>query len=72
MSITKELILALPKTDLHVHLDGSLRVSTLLELAKEYDVHLPSYTEAGLRELVFKDEYDLRQAGDFIGEDAQP
>lgn len=31
--INKEFIKKLPKTDLHVHLDGSLRMSTLLELA---------------------------------------
>ncbi|RME53097.1 MAG: adenosine deaminase family protein [Deltaproteobacteria bacterium] len=47
----------LPKTDLHVHLDGSLRLSTLIELAREYNVALPSYTEAGLRETVFKERY---------------
>ena len=47
-----------PKTDLHVHLDGSLRINTLIELAKEYKVDLPSYTESGLRETVFKDNYN--------------
>ncbi|MBP7460270.1 MAG: adenosine deaminase family protein [Candidatus Delongbacteria bacterium] len=47
----------IPKSDLHVHLDGSLRISTLIELAREYKVELPSYTEAGLRELVYKDKY---------------
>lgn len=55
--ITEEFVKALPKTDLHVHLDGSIRISTLIELAKEYNVELPSYTEEGLRELVFKDRY---------------
>lgn len=54
---SKELIQALPKTDLHVHLDGSLRISTLIELAKEQGVELPSYEEEGLKELVFKDRY---------------
>lgn len=47
----------IPKTDLHVHLDGSFRLSTLIELAKEQKVELPSYTEQGLRELVFKPSY---------------
>ncbi len=28
---------ALPKTDLHVHLDGSLRLETVLELSKRFD-----------------------------------
>ncbi len=54
---SRELLQALPKTDLHCHLDGSLRISTLIELAKERKVQLPSMTEAGLRELVFKDSY---------------
>ncbi len=55
--MTSEFLRAIPKTDLHVHLDGSLRLPTLIELAKAQNVKLPSYTEAGLRELVFKDNY---------------
>lgn len=55
--ISTEFIRRLPKTDLHVHLDGSMRITTLIELAKERNVELPSYTEEGLRELVFKDRY---------------
>ncbi|HRS66959.1 MAG TPA: adenosine deaminase family protein, partial [Spirochaetia bacterium] len=47
----------IPKTDLHVHLDGSLRISTLIELAHEFNITLPSYTESGLKELVFKPSY---------------
>jgi adenosine deaminase len=46
-----------PKTDLHVHLDGSIRIPTLIDLAKSRGVKLPSYTEEGLRETVFKDRY---------------
>ncbi len=48
---------ALPKTDLHVHLDGSLRLPTLIELARERGVKLPSQTPEGLLELVFKESY---------------
>ncbi len=40
----------LPKTDLHVHLDGSLRLSTIIELANEYKVELPSKNPAELSE----------------------
>jgi len=40
----RELLRALPKTDLHVHLDGSLRPATLLELAAEQDAALPFRT----------------------------
>ena len=50
-------IRAIPKTDLHVHLDGSLRLPTLIELARERRVALPSDTEEGLNELVFKSAY---------------
>ncbi len=35
MKISEEFIRKLPKTDLHVHLDGSLRMETVLELARE-------------------------------------
>lgn len=38
----------LPKTDLHVHLDGSLRASTILELADERGIVLPGATPEGL------------------------
>lgn len=54
---SEDLLRALPKTDLHCHLDGSLRIQTLIELARERKVKLPSETESGLRELVFKDRY---------------
>ncbi|MBI3566065.1 MAG: adenosine deaminase family protein [Elusimicrobia bacterium] len=55
--ISPEFIRAIPKSDLHLHLDGSLRLKTLIELAREMKVKLPSYSEAGLRKLVFKDSY---------------
>ena len=56
-AIPDEFIRRIPKTDLHVHLDGSLRIPTLIELAKQQRVKLPSTTEDGLRQLVFKDKY---------------
>ncbi|MBD3335873.1 MAG: adenosine deaminase [Candidatus Eisenbacteria bacterium] len=40
-AIPRTLIEHLPKTDLHVHLDGSLRPATLFELAAEQGVELP-------------------------------
>lgn len=55
--ITREFVQAIPKTDLHVHLDGSLRVPTLIELAKSRKVALPSQTVTGLMETVFKKQY---------------
>lgn len=56
-TISRELIAQLPKSDLHLHLDGSLRLDTLLELAKSHKVKLPSRTRSGLLELVFKRAY---------------
>src|SRR3970282_2489137 len=38
----------LPKVDLHRHLEGSLRLKTFLEVAKEQDLDLP-HEEAKLR-----------------------
>jgi adenosine deaminase len=62
MNYKKEFLLAIPKTDVHVHLDGSLRIPTLIDLAKSRGIELPSFEEAGLRELVFKDSYaDLNE-----------
>ncbi len=55
--ITREFLEQIPKTDLHLHLDGSLRIPTLIELAKASKIKLPSETEAGLQELVFKEKY---------------
>lgn len=48
-SIPLELIQRLPKTDLHVHLDGSLRLRTILELAQQHKIVLPAADEDGLR-----------------------
>jgi adenosine deaminase len=52
-----DVIRRLPKTDLHVHLDGSLRIPSLIEMARERKVPLPSQSEAGLRETVFRPSY---------------
>ncbi|MCF7838654.1 MAG: adenosine deaminase family protein [Candidatus Marinimicrobia bacterium] len=52
-----EFIRAIPKTDLHLHLDGSLRIATLLELAQAEGLELPGASEAELRRAVFKDSY---------------
>lgn len=57
-AIPSDFIRLIPKTDLHVHLDGSLRLPTLIELAKKRKVKLPSYTEDGLKRLVFKTHYN--------------
>jgi adenosine deaminase len=54
----------MPKSDLHLHLDGSLRIPTLIEMAKKNNIKMPSYTEEGLRELVFKSNY--KNLGEYL------
>lgn len=54
---SSDFLRAIPKADLHLHLDGSLRPSGLIDMAKRSKVELPSYSEEGLFELVFKDSY---------------
>ncbi len=54
--LTRELIHQLPKTDLHCHLDGCLRVETILELAQERDVRLPATDPETLRNILVQDE----------------
>jgi adenosine deaminase len=34
---------ALPKTEIHVHLEGSIRTQTIIDLAREYNLQLPAY-----------------------------
>jgi adenosine deaminase len=50
MNFDLEMIRRLPKTDLHCHLDGSLRVTTLWELAEKQGVALPMKSPAELRD----------------------
>lgn len=45
-----ELCRAMPKVELHVHLEGSIRPETVLKLAQRNGVELPADTVEGLRE----------------------
>jgi adenosine deaminase len=56
LAVTEELLHALPKTDLHCHLDGSMRVKTILELAEQQKVKLPADTEDGLAKAIHMGE----------------
>jgi aminodeoxyfutalosine deaminase len=53
--------LTYPKIELHVHLEGTVRPRTLLEIARRNDYALPADTEEGLAEL-----YDFRDFAQFI------
>ncbi len=48
----RTILLNLPKIDLHRHLEGSLRLSTLAEIAEEHAVDLPSWSLEELRPYV--------------------
>ncbi|MDD2715671.1 MAG: adenosine deaminase [Candidatus Wallbacteria bacterium] len=63
--VSLELLQKLPKVDLHCHLDGSLRLSTILELAKENNVKLPTFDEEGIRKIVVK-EADCTSLVDYL------
>jgi len=52
MEIDEKIIKAMPKTDLHVHLDGSVRIDTLLELAEKQKVSLPATSREDLKKLL--------------------
>lgn len=49
---TTQALRNLPKVELHRHLEGSLRIETLLSIAMEYDITLPSVTAETLRPYV--------------------
>ncbi|HEV8176371.1 MAG TPA: adenosine deaminase [Gemmatimonadales bacterium] len=59
--LTRELIGRLPKAELHVHLDGSLRPQTMIDLARTAKVVLPSYEPGALgRFMLVDDAADLQ------------
>ena len=43
---------ALPKIELHRHLEGAARLSTLVEVARQYKIDVPGYDIEGLRKHV--------------------
>ena len=54
--LTRELIGRLPKAELHVHLDGSLRPDTMIDLARRQRVSLPSTEVEPLRRYMRVDD----------------
>lgn len=52
LEVTEDLLLRLPKTDLHCHLDGSVRLETILQIAQEKKIPLPTEDPDKLRQMV--------------------
>src|SRR6266487_1049299 len=55
-TLSLEYLQKLHTTDLHCHLDGSLRLHTILELAAEQKVKLPAHDEDRLFKLIYPGE----------------
>ena len=47
-----ETVRAMPKIELHRHLEGSLRLDTMVEIARKHKFEMPEYSVEGLRPLV--------------------
>ncbi|MBR0461242.1 MAG: adenosine deaminase [Erysipelotrichaceae bacterium] len=54
-----------PKVDLHLHLDGSFRLSTMYELAKERGVEVPGETLEGFGNWM-KDHADAKDVNEYL------
>src|SRR5688572_13657993 len=60
----RALLRRLPKTELHCHLDGSVRPTTMLELGHAYGVYMPHAEEELLRDHMRVD--DARHLEDYL------
>jgi adenosine deaminase len=38
----------IPKTEIHCHLEGAIRTQTIIDIARENNLHLPSYEASEL------------------------
>ncbi len=52
VKLTREFVKSLPKAELHCHLDGSMRVETIVDIAKKEKVKLPTEDIGELRKIL--------------------
>jgi len=65
MELTPQFLEKLPKTDLHVHLDGCLRIPTLIDLAAKQNVELPSTNPKTLAKYVMTGK-NCKNLGEYL------
>ena len=60
---------SLPKTEIHIHLEGSIRTQTIIDVAKEYNLKLPAYevSELDKRVKVYGQMQDLETVLEAFG-----
>lgn len=61
-----QLLKALPKVELHRHLEGTIRLNTLMEVAMQYDIPLPATTAEELRPFVQMTAEDMPTHSQFL------
>ncbi len=66
MELPLELLHGLPKTDLHCHLDGSIRLDTVLDLARKQNVTLPTFDRGELFRLLYAGGDHVSSLDDYL------
>ena len=66
MRVTEDALLKMPKTDLHCHLDGSLRLETLLELAEKQKIKLPAEDKDSLAQHVIMSTETCKSLDEYL------
>lgn len=59
-------ILAMPRIDLHRHLEGSLRLTTLVDIARQYHIEMPEFEVETLRPFVQMMPDETRNSQHFL------